>query len=147
MRVSSYIPPLCSFSSAPLRNQISAASLWRTVIFSHVFETWSTVVEMIQHWSCSSENQRMTSKYLKNRNHNADLTLTYAQMIVLRLSLARQQIKDELQHLENKPDFSYKILQQLLVRMSAFLNQIFLIHIIFSSSGFSFLLLHCLFFL
>lgn len=73
----------------------------------------------------------MTSKNLKNRNHNADLTLTYAQIIVLRLSLARQQIKDELQHLENKTDLTYKILQHLLVRMSAFLNQIFLTHIIF----------------
>lgn len=32
-RVSSYIPPLCSFSSASLWNQISGAFAWRTVIF------------------------------------------------------------------------------------------------------------------
>lgn len=39
-------------------------------------------------------------------------TLTYAQIIVLELYLARQQIKDGLQHHEKKTDFSYEILQQ-----------------------------------
>lgn len=100
-------------------------------------------------WSDSAVLQLRKStdvfKISEKKKSQCRLTLTYTQMIVLRLSLARQQIKGELQYLEKKIDFSYKILQHLSVRLSTFLNEIFLMYI-FKVSSFSFLLLHCLFF-
>lgn len=136
MRVSSYIPPLCSFSSAPLWNQISVSSVWRAVIFCTCFwnikyTCWNDSALVLQ-LRKSTDDIKISEK----KKSQCRLTLTYAQMMVLRLSLARQQNKDELQHPENTTDFSYKILQHLSVRMSAFLNEIFLIYI-FKSSGVS----------
>lgn len=54
----------------------------------------------------------------KRKESQCRRTLTYAHMIVFELYLARQQIKDGLQHHENKTDFSYKMLQQLSDRIN-----------------------------
>lgn len=85
----------------------------------HIFETWSIVVDMIHMLVLQTRKSTDDFKISEKRKESqCRRILTYSQMIELELYLARQQIKDGLQHHEKKPDFSYKILQQLSDRIS-----------------------------